>query len=552
MNQRQSSGDNGFVSGNLRHPSLDNLRRSQNNTRSYPQLPSDVSRSHSDFSEYLAGEDGTNNVWDLFFSVLTGAAAVVCTFGLLTLLTVLYITVRPFSLSLYRRLASQMGEAYFLDALSLLLPNTRILLSGDSDVPSPVGTSVLVCNHLMDADWWAMLMLGRCVGLRGSLKVFLRNEALQLTKRSQERSLTTTGSSDRSSSPSAENKTVSFTRSTSISGSMNTNETSDSRPPISPQISLCARLLRLFLDFPLLSGENNKEYISDRGDLFQLLRSFAGSDGNAVPVHLLLFPEGWSIHDHGSLDRKALLAKSNDFAKREGRPQLKHLLLPRTTGFNASLESLREASPVVYDVTMAYRGYNGKMPPSGRLSLPMLWMLLRREFPEEIHIRIKRFSMEEVLQDATWLDKQWAEKDRVLGHFSRHQSFPTDNRGYPRHRVFDTQRHAVEGSVLALGRLLLLPCAVPVLLLLSVPLLWTVFSLYVAFRSFKVLFPDERGVSGRSNDSSRNRTDASQSTPGSAGGVDSAAGTPFLPATPFVSPSVTNWRDMPGESPARR
>jgi precorrin isomerase len=43
---------------------------------------------------------------------------------------------------------------------------------------------------------------------------------------------------------------------------------------------------------------------------------------------------------------------SNEFAKREGRPQLKHLLLPRTTGFNASLESLRASSPVVYDVTM--------------------------------------------------------------------------------------------------------------------------------------------------------------------------------------------------------
>jgi hypothetical protein len=108
-----------------------------------------------------------------------------------------------------------------------------------------------------------------------------------------------------------------------------------------------AKLLHAFLEFPVMSGE---DYISDRQDLFQLLRSFAQHNAAGAPVHLLLFPEGWSLHN-GS-DRRAVLAKSNEFAKREARPQLKHLLLPRTTGFNASLESLRESSPVVYDVTM--------------------------------------------------------------------------------------------------------------------------------------------------------------------------------------------------------
>jgi hypothetical protein len=117
-------------------------------------------------------------------------------------------------------------------------------------------------------------------------------------------------------------------------------------------MSLAGKLLNFLLEFPVLSAENNKDYVSDREETFTLLRSFAQNNGNDAPVHLLLYPEGWSVHDKTLKDRKAVLARSNEFAKREGRPQLKHLLLPRTTGFNASLESLRESSPIVYDVTV--------------------------------------------------------------------------------------------------------------------------------------------------------------------------------------------------------
>ena len=122
-----------------------------------------------------------------------------------------------------------------------------------------------------------------------------------------------------------------------------------------------------------------------------------------------------------------MIAKSVEFAKREGRPQLKKLLLPRTTGFYASLDSLREASPVVYDVTMAYRGYNSQTSFPCDVSIHTLLRLIQGKIPNEVHIRVKHFSMEEVLSDPNWLNKQWAEKDRMLGHFERHGSFPVDN-----------------------------------------------------------------------------------------------------------------------------
>lgn len=184
----------------------------------------------------------------------------------------------------------------------------------------------------------------------------------------------------------------------------------------------------------------------------------------------------------------------------------------------------------------------------------MLWTMLRHRIPTEIHFRIKKYSMEEVLQDASWLDKQWAEKDRLLSHFSRHQTFPADSRGFCRHREFDTREYSMESSVLALFRLLIIPCTVPFLILLSIPILWVVFWIWVWYKSFKILFPDPEGRSTGTPGSSQ-----SVQTTG-ANGVDSVAGTPFFPATPFASPSVTNWRDVigtrqydqPAESPGRR
>lgn len=364
-----------------RHPSLDNLRirnraTGSNRSISFPQLNGSGSHDQADFDDrfpWQADEDRTDGGFlKTLTDFISGIAATVCVAGLLTVLVVLYTTVRPFSQAAYRRLTAQLGAAVFLDAIALLVPNIRLFLTGDSDVPSPVGTSIVVSNHLMDGDWFAFLMLGRCVGLRGSVKVFLRNEVLkinqhhgglerQVSNSTVARVVAPSASPPRASSvaaaiatpsngePSSSVKAVSFARVGSCSGSPTSSAGggTGSKYHSSPDITLMAKLLHAFLEFPVMSGE---DYISERQDLFQLLRSFAQHNAAGAPVHLLLFPEGWALHN--GADRRAVLAKSNEFAKREGRPQLKHLLLPRTTGFNASLESLRESSPVVYDVTM--------------------------------------------------------------------------------------------------------------------------------------------------------------------------------------------------------
>jgi len=524
-----------------------------------------------------------------------------CLLGVTIFLGVIYMLIRPFSPRTYRRLACSLGESSFLDAVALLMPNVKLCLTGDSDVPSPIGTSVLVCNHAMEGDWWTILMLGRCIGLRGGLKVFLRNEMFGPSESP------TNGHSPPSSSrnfelshrhgrmPLAGTTRRSQSTSSFIDG---TNGTTDfrggDRHASSPSLHLLAPdlsstgpstprlprasyehqgpltqtfvrcLLKTLLEFPCLSPESGSGYVKDRDGLFELLRDFAQEE-RSCPVQFLLFPEGWSAAtfediqggsnsppdtegNDMALRRKLLQAKSNAFAKREGRPQLRHLLLPRTTGFNASLESLRASSPVVYDVTIAYLGYDGLVPISlFDLSFSSLWRLTGSQMPQEVHIRIKKYSMEEVLQDASWLDKIWAEKDRLLRHFYRHQNFPSsDRRGFCKLRVFDTRWHCLEGSLVSLVRLSLIPCCVPLLLLFSIPIAWILFWLWIWYKIIlSTFFPNFLGGSGINTSSGDSRRGANGNPDGrdSVDGGSSDRGgetTPYCPATPFATPMVPN------------
>ena len=191
-------------------------------------------------------------------AALSLSVLALCAYGLLILLSVLYVTVRPLSRPSHRRLCSDVAVSSFLDAAALLLPNLHLVLTGESDVPGDVGASVLVCNHLVEGDWWAVLMLARCVGLRGTVRVFLRSEVL--------RGLGGVGSS---------------------------------YPSVPTHVSAAGSLLRTLLEFPVLSSESGGVWARERDELFDLLRGFA-EGGAPAPVHLLLFPEGWSLENSGN------------------------------------------------------------------------------------------------------------------------------------------------------------------------------------------------------------------------------------------------------------
>jgi Acyltransferase C-terminus len=191
----------------------------------------------------------------------------------------------------------------------------------------------------------------------------------------------------------------------------------------------------------------------------------------------------------------------------------------------------------------AYAGYDGSLPSSIQpLSITSLFFkVFRRKFPKEIHIRIKRYSIEEVLHidNVAWLVKKWSEKDRLLTHFAKFQQFPNDSRGYyGRPRVFNTRFHSLESSIGSLFRLCMITSAVPVLVLVSVPLSWTVLWIWVVTKAIEFLHIFVSGSDDTQNGSGVDRSTGGRNTPGS---VPSSAGTPFLPATPFVSPNNINW-----------
>lgn len=67
--------------------------------------------------------------------LLVAAALLASCVGANMMALALFLLVRPFSRSLYRRLVAQYVACMWIDALSLLLPGANIQITADSDMP---------------------------------------------------------------------------------------------------------------------------------------------------------------------------------------------------------------------------------------------------------------------------------------------------------------------------------------------------------------------------------------------------------------------------------
>ncbi len=138
-------------------------------------------------------------------------------------------------------------------------------------------------------------------------------------------------------------------------------------------------------------------------------RAFATLLRERFPVWLVTFPEGTRI-------TPAKLAASRAWAAERGRPELRHLLQPRTKGFTAAVTGLGGYLDAVYDLTI---GYERGVPTLGQLAAGDV---------ECIHLHVRRFpagtlpSGREEL--ASWLVERWREKDELLDGFYRTGAFP--------------------------------------------------------------------------------------------------------------------------------
>jgi 1-acyl-sn-glycerol-3-phosphate acyltransferase len=160
----------------------------------------------------------------------------------------------------------------------------------------------------------------------------------------------------------------------------------------------------LFLDclFVKRNWTDDREYI---------LRVFQNILKYRVPVWIMIFAEGTRV-------RPDKLEKSRRFAEENGFRPLRHLLLPRTKGFVATMQALPEHTDAVYDVTIGYvRG------------VPSLWQWIKG-YVREVHVHVRRFPMRDIPRGeeeiASWLVKRFEEKDDLLDVYYRTGAFPKD------------------------------------------------------------------------------------------------------------------------------
>ena len=140
------------------------------------------------------------------------------------------------------------------------------------------------------------------------------------------------------------------------------------------------------------------------------------------PMWLMMFPEGTNLADS---TREA----SKKWADKNGIDDMRHMLLPRSTGLQFILQELRKTVDYVYDCTIAYEGvprgefaqdiftvgasYFGGRPPK---SVNMYW----RRF------RVSSIPLDDPKTFELWLRSRWMEKDKFIEDYLRTGRFPAD------------------------------------------------------------------------------------------------------------------------------
>jgi 1-acyl-sn-glycerol-3-phosphate acyltransferase len=158
----------------------------------------------------------------------------------------------------------------------------------------------------------------------------------------------------------------------------------------------------LFLDCIFVKRDWTKDRESVR-------RTFARLRDNQVPVWMLSFSEGTRINPEK-------LEKSRAYARKQGLPEPRHVLLPRTKGFVATVEGLRDHVSAVYDVTVGYEE-----------GVPNLWQYIKG-YAKRAHLHVRRYPIDELPTSdeelGEWISERFREKDELLEGFYATGAFP--------------------------------------------------------------------------------------------------------------------------------
>ncbi len=135
---------------------------------------------------------------------------------------------------------------------------------------------------------------------------------------------------------------------------------------------------------------------------------FAKIVDNRIPSWIVSFVEGTRL-------RPKKLALSQQHARERGLVPTHHVMIPRTKGFVATTQALRNHVTAVYDLTIGY--LDGP---------PTLWQWVQGLVPE-VHLHTRRFPIETLPTEekalSDWLLQLFQEKDRLLENFYQNKRF---------------------------------------------------------------------------------------------------------------------------------
>lgn len=162
-----------------------------------------------------------------------------------------------------------------------------------------------------------------------------------------------------------------------------------------------------------------RNWEKDRDHMAQALRRL----NNPVdPMWLLLFPEGTNLAASTRQKSAAWAAKNNI-------KDMRHCLLPRSTGLRFCLQELKESVGYVYDCTIAYAGV-----PRGSFAQDIFTLkagYLEGRPPKSVSMYWRRFAIKDIPIDnekafEIWLLARWREKDLLIENYLIHGHFPAD------------------------------------------------------------------------------------------------------------------------------
>jgi lysocardiolipin and lysophospholipid acyltransferase len=148
----------------------------------------------------------------------------------------------------------------------------------------------------------------------------------------------------------------------------------------------------------------------------------AGEKGALDPMWLLIFPEGTNLSRNTRNQSARWSAKS-------GIPDVKHCLLPRSTGLQFCLKELDDTVEYLYDCTIAYEGTTPDRYGSELFTLRSVYFQGRQ--PKSVNMHWRRFKVADIPKHdqkamEEWTQQRWQEKDQMMDYYLREGTFPGD------------------------------------------------------------------------------------------------------------------------------